>query len=107
MSSDEQGEASAAIRSRVKAARAVQGERLKGSATVFTNAQMSNRQIRKYCKPDAEGYMLLRSAGKRLGLSARSFTKVLKVARTIADLDRSHSICPHHIAEAIQYRSYD
>jgi magnesium chelatase family protein len=107
ISGDVQTESSGAVRERVTKARSVQHKRFENNCRVFTNAQMTPRLIRKHCRPDTRGFDLLRSACTRLGLSARSYTKILKVARTIADLDGSGSIQPHHIAEAIQYRPYD
>jgi magnesium chelatase family protein len=68
---------------------------------------MSARLIHKVCRVDRDGRELLRSASVRLGLSARSYSKILKIARTIADLDGTCEIEPRHLAEAIQYRSYD
>ena len=101
------GEASSAIRDRVTRARTIQAERYAGEANVFTNSQMSARLITKVCGLSPEGRDLMRAASLKLGLSARSYSRVLKVARTIADLDGTPAIEAHHLAEAIQYRSYD
>lgn len=100
-------EPSAEIRSRVIAARQVQALRFEQIPGVHYNAQMGARQIRKYCALDATALELLRSAMERLNLSARAYDRILKVARTIADLEASAEICAGHIAEAIQYRSLD
>jgi magnesium chelatase family protein len=100
------GESSAAIAGRVERAREVQLERFKGTKA-HSNAQMSPRQIRKFCEPDAAGHRLLEIVTERLGLSARAYTRILKVARTIADLEGSEAIREQHLAEAIQYRSLD
>ena len=78
-----------------------------GRSTVVTNASMSSRQVRKYCKLDAAGEAILRQAMTELGLSARAHDKVLRVARTIADLEGADNIASHHIAEAVQYRRLD
>jgi magnesium chelatase family protein len=107
ISGDGQAETSASVRDRVVRARQLQTERLRDEPGVFANAQMSVRLMRRFCGIDRRGADLLKSACKRLGLSARSYAKILKVARTIADLDGSESIEAHHLAEAIQYRSYD
>lgn len=100
------GEASEDIRKRVNAARNIQKERFSGKG-IHNNAQMSSRHIKKHCiiKDDAD--RLLESAIDRLGLSARAYTRILKVARTIADLDCNEDIESRHVAEAIQYRSLD
>ncbi len=100
------GEGSAAIAGRVEAARDIQLERFKGTR-VHSNAQMGARQIRKFCEPDAGGHRLLEVVTEKLGFSARAYTRILKVARTIADLEGTESIREQHIAEAIQYRSLD
>lgn len=97
------GESSASIKKRVEAAREIQLERFRRSS-IFFNSQMSARQIRKYCQLDTGGRQLLENAFKRLGLTARSYNRILKVSRTIADLENSESIKEHHIAEALQYR---
>ena len=81
-------------------------ERYQGEK-IYSNAQMSSRQIRKYCNISAECERLLESAMTRLGLSARAHDRILKVSRTIADLDGAEEISPTHISEAIQYRSLD
>jgi len=99
-------EDSARIRTRVNRAREVQLRRFAGR-TLFCNAQMSSRDIRKFCQPDAAGEKLLENAMTRLGLSARAYTRILKVARTIADLADEEKVSGSHIAEAVQYRALD
>ncbi len=106
LSDREAGEDSAAIRIRVNKARAGQLKRFAGR-TLYCNAQMSSRDIRKFCQPDTTGEKLLESAMTRLGLSARAYTRILKVARTIADLSGAEQIGSAHVAEAIQYRALD
>ena len=100
------GETSEAIRARVIKTRERQLQRFQGEK-IYCNAQMSSRQIRKYCDiaPDCE--RLLESAMNRLGLSARAHDRILKVARTIADLEAEETIGNPHLSEAIQYRSLD
>jgi magnesium chelatase family protein len=100
------GESSSAIRARVQQARQVQQERFRRSKA-YCNAQMSTRQIRKHCQVGGEAKELLDLAMERLGLSARAYDRILKVARTVADLERAEGIQASHIAEAIQYRSLD
>jgi magnesium chelatase family protein len=100
------GESSAAIRARVEAARAIQRERFRRSPT-RSNAEMTTRQMRRACELDVPSRRLLDSALSRLGLSARAYDRVLKVARTIADLASSESIEAAHLAEAVQYRALD
>ncbi len=100
------GESSAEIRTRVVKARERQLQRFEGEK-IYCNAQMSPRQIRKYCNISADCERLLESAMTRLGLSARAHDRILKVARTIADLDGAESIASSNISEAIQYRSLD
>jgi magnesium chelatase family protein len=102
-----QGEPSSEIRKRVIAARNIQTERFKDIKGVYCNAQMSERMIHKYAEPDAAGIELLRTAMGRLSLSARAYNRILKVARTIADLAGSDSIKNEHLAEAISYRNLD
>ncbi len=101
------GETSAAIRERVIKARAVQTERFKGDAAVHCNAQMSARQLEQFARPDAAAAERLSRAMKALDLSARAYERILKVARTIADLDGAEQIGAAHIAEAIGYRNLD
>ncbi len=100
-------ESSAEIRERVVNARKIQEERYKGSEGVYCNAQMSSKQIRTICVINESGQTLLKTAMERLGLSARAYDRILKVARTIADLDKSENIETQHLAEAIQFRSLD
>jgi magnesium chelatase family protein len=106
LSSTSEGEPSAVILERVKRARTIQAERFKGME-IHTNSQMSTRQLRKLCPIDEDSMDLLERAMERLSLSARAHNKIIKVARTIADLESSQSIRAFHIAEAIQYRSLD
>ena len=107
LSSKEKGESSADIRKRVMAAREVQGSRYKENEGVHANAQMSTKQLQVFCKLNSESQQLLKMAMTKLNLSARAYDRILKVARTIADLEKNKSITSEHIAEAIQYRSLD
>lgn len=106
LSSERETEKSAAVRDRVVRARNVQEQRYKGKG-MHANAQITTQQLRKYCRIDANGQALLQKAMERLGLSARAYDRILKVARTIADLAGSADIGNDHLAEAIQYRSLD
>lgn len=106
MAMDTAGEPSWVIRERVRKARAIQAERFK-RAKIFCNTAMSPKQIRRHCQVGGEGQRLLETAMEKLGLSARAYDRILKVARTIADLAQEEAIRPEHIAEAIQYRSLD
>ncbi|HET8656939.1 MAG TPA: YifB family Mg chelatase-like AAA ATPase, partial [Longimicrobiaceae bacterium] len=101
------GEPSAAVRARVTRARERQRERLAGRAGIFANAHMRPREIREFCRVDEACDALLRTAITRLGFSARAYHRVLKIARTVSDLDGSAEIRTAHVAEAIQYRSLD
>jgi magnesium chelatase family protein len=94
------------IRERVNSARGLQQERFKRSR-IFCNAQMDTRQLRAHCKIQPDSHSLLERAINKLGLSARAYTRILKVARTIADLEAQAEISAAHISEAIQYRSLD
>ena len=107
ISSTTQGEPSAVIRERVVKARHIQEERFRDHPGVHCNAQMSERMIHRYAEPDEHGISLLRTAMQRLALSARAYNRILKVARTIADLDNSQDVKPQHLAEAISYRNLD
>lgn len=107
MSSMKSGESSAAIRERVVKARAVQTERFRDERGVYCNAQMSSRLINLYARPDEAGMKRLHDAMRRLDMSARAYDRILKVARTIADLDGSERVLDRHIGEAITYRSLD
>lgn len=100
-------ESSANVRERVVKARDIQAERFIEWKGVYCNAQMTSKLIRKFCVLDAAGMALLKNAMERLGLSARAYDRILKVSRTIADLEGSPAIKPEHVAEAIQYRSLD
>ena len=100
------GESSATIRARVDRAREMQLARFR-DRRIFCNAQMTARDLRQYCRPDAAAEKLLEAAMTKLALSARAYTRILKVARTIADLDGQPDITAAHVAEAIQYRSLD
>lgn len=107
ISNARQGEPSEKIRERVMKARAIQEDRYKGVKGVYCNAQMSEKMIHIYAEPDADGLNMLRYAMERLNLSARAYSRILKVARTIADLDASDNITTAHLAEAISYRNLD
>lgn len=102
-----QGEPSADIRERVIRARQIQEERYKDVKGVYCNAQMSERMIHQFAEPDAASIELLRTAMERLSLSARAYNRILKVARTIADLDASPTVTSLHLSEAISYRNLD
>ena len=101
------GEPSAAIRERVIAARKIQEERFKPFKGIHCNAMMTERMLHEFAEPDAESLDMLRMAMERLKLSARAYSRILKVARTIADLAGSEKVLSMHIAEAIGYRNLD
>ncbi|HUU46335.1 MAG TPA: YifB family Mg chelatase-like AAA ATPase [Acidobacteriota bacterium] len=107
LSSDEAGEPSVAIRKRVNSARQRQTERFAGEKGMHCNAHMESKHVRRYCPIGHESLDLLRRAITKLGLSARAYDRILKVSRTIADLEGTMDIHPQHIAEAIQYRNLD
>lgn len=100
-------EPSHVIRERVEKARLVQANRFENHHGVHCNAQMTSKMLRKYCEIDAAGQTILKNAMEKLGLSARAYDRILKVSRTIADLEGSSTIKTYHLAEAIQYRSLD
>jgi len=101
------GEKSEDIRKRVVAARDIQLERFKDDKKIYSNGQMKTRHIKKYCKLKPDAQSLLETAMHKLGLSARAYTRILKLSRTIADLETSEDIQSHHVSEAIQYRTLD
>ncbi len=107
LSDERRGEPSKVIRKRVIAARKIQTQRFKAHDKIHYNAQMGTKDIRKYCQLDDTSLHLLKNAMEKLNLSARAYDRILKVARTIADLENEKDIQNHHIAEAIQYRSLD
>ena len=100
-------ESSASIRERVIIAREIQSKRFENFENIYCNAQMSSKQIREFCEIDSAGQTLLKKAMEKLGLSARAYDRILKVSRTIADLEGKEKIQAYHLAEAIQYRSLD
>ncbi len=106
LSSDTTAESSAEVKARVNAARAVQTARYAGT-NIHSNAEMTSAMIKQYCALDADGERILSKAFDRLGLSARAYTRILKVARTIADIEGEKNILSKHIAEAVMYRSLD
>jgi magnesium chelatase family protein len=106
LSSDEKSESSEEIRQRVNAARKIQQKRFEGSG-ISSNARMDAAMTKEFCRPTAAAMVLLEQAFERLGLSARAYDKVLRVARTVADLQGSEAIDVPHIAQAIQFRSLD
>lgn len=101
------GESSATIRERVVRARAIQERRYADVKGVHSNAQMTSSLLHQFAEPDAQGMERLRMAMQRLNLSARAYDRILKVARTIADLEGSDNVRDTHIAEAIGYRNLD
>lgn len=107
LSRHQSSESSQHIRARVIAARDIQTQRFSKDTNIYCNAQMSSRDLKRYCILTETGATLLKNAMERLGLSARAYDRILKVARTIADLDSSANIENQHLAEAIQYRSLD
>jgi magnesium chelatase family protein len=107
LAAEPSGERSDTIRTRVNNARKVQLDRFESEKRIFCNAHMESRDIQKYCPIDEDSRGLLKMAITKLGLSARAYDRIIKVARTIADLESSNNITSSHIAEAIQYRSLD
>jgi magnesium chelatase family protein len=101
------GESSEVIRNRVIKARKIQEERFKSETGIYCNAQMTSKQLRKYAKLNDQCKVLIENAMRRLNLSARAYDRILKLSRTIADLDNSENIETTHIAEAITYRNLD
>ena len=107
LSSERSGEKSELVRKRVVAARKTQSERFEFEKGIFSNSDMNSKALKKYCPLDEDCMKLLKNAIEKLGLSARAYDRIIKVARTIADLEASEAIKTAHIAEAIQYRSLD
>ena len=107
LSDERKGEPSSVVRKRVIEARKIQTTRFETRPNIHYNAQMSVKQIKEYCKLSESSKTLLKTAMERLNLSARAYDRILKVSRTIADLETSEHIQEHHITEAIQYRSLD
>jgi magnesium chelatase family protein len=107
LSSEVKSESSQEVRKRVINARKIQLERFSGISHIYSNGDMGTKEARQYCKLDSAGAELLKMAINKLGLSARAYERILKVSRTIADLDCSANILPQHVSEAIQYRSLD
>ena len=100
-------EHSSEISKRVSEARAIQEKRFKNIDGVYCNAQMTSKLLNKYALPDKTGMQLMKTAMERLNLSARAYDRILKVSRTIADLEKSEHVQPNHLAEAINYRNLD
>jgi magnesium chelatase family protein len=107
LSSTKNSDNSTLIRERVIKAREMQAERYKNNPGIYCNAQMSSKMLKEICVIDTVGQNLLKAAMEKLNLSARAYDRILKVSRTIADLNGSEKIKPEHLAEAIQYRSLD
>jgi magnesium chelatase family protein len=106
LSAEHTGEGSEAIRQRVIRARDIQIERFSRSR-IYSNSQMKTKQIKKHCVLSKDAGDLLEAAMKKLGLSARAYTRILKLSRTIADMEGAEDIQAHHVSEAIQYRTLD
>ena len=106
ISSKQKSESSIVVKKRVDQARKIQYERYKG-LKIYSNSELPPYLITKYCKLDNQSINILKKAFETFGLSARAYNKILKIARTIADLDGEENIKPSHILEAIQYRSLD
>ena len=100
------GERSEDIKKRVNKSRDIQTERFTGTG-IYSNSQMNPKQIRKFCNMNTDSKELLKNALDKMGLSARAYDRILKVSRTIADLDGSEKIETNHVSEAVQYRSLD
>lgn len=107
LTEESHGEGSKEIRDRVVQTRMIQETRFRACPGIYSNAQMGSREIKVHCQISKQGMEILKNAMDRLGLSARAYDRILKVARTIADIDHSEEIQTHHLAEAIQYRSLD
>lgn len=107
LSSKGESEKSSLIRERVISAREIQLKRFENMKHIFNNGDMGSKEVRTFCKLDSAGEELLKMAMTKLGLSARAYDRILKVSRTIADLENSDNILPQHLSEAIQYRSLD
>ena len=99
-------ETSEEIKKRVNSARKIQKERYQGY-NIFSNSELTTNMLEIYCKLNNESNFIMQKSFDKLGLSVRAYSKILKVARTIADLDSSENILTHHLTEAIQYRSLD
>ena len=106
LASDSEGTTSREMREIVERARRAQGERFDGLATRF-NAQMTSRQTREFCRLDKEGCQQVRRSLEQLGFSARAYDKILRLARTIADVEEQPKVLPAHVSEAINYRTLD
>ena len=106
LSSNRESENSETIKQRVDKARIIQNERYKND-NIHSNSELTSDLLKKYCKLDKKSSEILKNAFEKFGLSARAHDKVIKLARTIADLDEEENILAKHIAEAIQYRNLD
>jgi magnesium chelatase family protein len=103
---NEKSEESAVVRERILAARRIQSKRLE-SFGIYCNAQMTPAALRRFCRLDGESEKQMENAITRLGLSARAYDRILRVSRTLADLENGEKINAHHVSEAIQYRTLD